>query len=463
MHVLPDRHQAHARDPDPHHRGPGRRERHPPARGPRREGEGVLAVRARPDGAEPRADHPALLPRRVHGAHRGRAVPGEEVQGADPLQAWCRDKCTGCMLCAKVCPTKAARGERKKAHTIDQATCIKCGLCHEACRFDAISIDDGEALRMPAEMIEITLDGRKLLVEAGPDHPRGGRKPGAEDPHAVQRPAPRALRLVLGLPREGGEGEGASSPPAARGSPRAWSITTGSPDVARCPEDGPRAAALQPLRRLQGALHPHLPVEHRHPGLPRPGREREVPGGGRADPPGQPHAVGHRPGLPAPLRDSLPAKPRRRAAGHQQPQALRRRRRSAGSGRLRCAQLPPRIGKKVAVVGGGPAGLAAAWYLGAAGVDVTIFECHGARPAACSATASPTTASPRGARRGRSAGMLGYGRELRTGTALGRGGHPRRAAARLRRGRARDRGVEEPCAEASRARITPPCSRASIS
>jgi NADH-quinone oxidoreductase subunit F len=53
------------------------------------------------------------------------------------------EKCTGCMLCAKVCPTKAARGERKKAHTIDQATCIKCGLCHEACRFGAISIDTG--------------------------------------------------------------------------------------------------------------------------------------------------------------------------------------------------------------------------------------------------------------------------------------------------------------------------------
>jgi NADH-quinone oxidoreductase subunit F len=53
------------------------------------------------------------------------------------------EKCTGCMLCAKVCPTKAARGERKKAHTIDQATCIKCGLCHEACRFGAISIETG--------------------------------------------------------------------------------------------------------------------------------------------------------------------------------------------------------------------------------------------------------------------------------------------------------------------------------
>jgi NADH-quinone oxidoreductase subunit F len=53
------------------------------------------------------------------------------------------EKCTGCMLCARVCPTKAARGERKKVHTIEAAACIKCGLCHEACRFDAIAIDTG--------------------------------------------------------------------------------------------------------------------------------------------------------------------------------------------------------------------------------------------------------------------------------------------------------------------------------
>jgi NADH-quinone oxidoreductase subunit F len=53
------------------------------------------------------------------------------------------EACTGCTLCVKVCPTKAARGERKKAHVIDPETCIKCGLCRDACRFDAIAVTTG--------------------------------------------------------------------------------------------------------------------------------------------------------------------------------------------------------------------------------------------------------------------------------------------------------------------------------
>jgi NADH-quinone oxidoreductase subunit F len=57
------------------------------------------------------------------------------------------ESCTGCMLCAKVCPTKAAHGERKKPHEIDQDTCIQCGLCYEACRFDAIEITSSRESR----------------------------------------------------------------------------------------------------------------------------------------------------------------------------------------------------------------------------------------------------------------------------------------------------------------------------
>jgi NADH-quinone oxidoreductase subunit F len=43
------------------------------------------------------------------------------------------EKCTGCRVCAKKCPTGAISGEKKKVHVIDQSKCIKCRVCYESC------------------------------------------------------------------------------------------------------------------------------------------------------------------------------------------------------------------------------------------------------------------------------------------------------------------------------------------
>ena len=53
------------------------------------------------------------------------------------------EACTGCMLCAKRCPTAAARGEKKQAHAIEQELCIRCDVCRTACKFDAVKVVSG--------------------------------------------------------------------------------------------------------------------------------------------------------------------------------------------------------------------------------------------------------------------------------------------------------------------------------
>jgi len=50
------------------------------------------------------------------------------------------EACTGCRLCAKNCPQECITGERKEAHVIDTAKCIKCGVCKDVCTFDAVRI-----------------------------------------------------------------------------------------------------------------------------------------------------------------------------------------------------------------------------------------------------------------------------------------------------------------------------------
>ncbi len=57
-----------------------------------------------------------------------------------------KDKCIGCGVCAKNCPTSAisrteyvAPGHKLASMHIDTAKCVKCGMCQSVCKFGAVS------------------------------------------------------------------------------------------------------------------------------------------------------------------------------------------------------------------------------------------------------------------------------------------------------------------------------------
>jgi len=50
------------------------------------------------------------------------------------------ENCTGCTLCAKKCPQEAIKGDKKEPHILEQDKCIKCGICYDVCKFNAIVI-----------------------------------------------------------------------------------------------------------------------------------------------------------------------------------------------------------------------------------------------------------------------------------------------------------------------------------
>jgi NADH-quinone oxidoreductase subunit F len=67
------------------------------------------------------------------------------------------DKCQGCGICARACPSEAIKGGKRMVHVIDQSKCIKCGTCSDVCpaKFSAVAISSGVPVKAPAEPVPV--------------------------------------------------------------------------------------------------------------------------------------------------------------------------------------------------------------------------------------------------------------------------------------------------------------------
>ncbi len=94
---------------------------------------------------------------------------------------WSRERCTGCATCAKTCPqgaieivtaTNAADNKYEvEKYQVDTGYCIQCGLCVEACPYDALFMGYSYE-RAKYRRAELVQSGDALLES--PERPASG-------------------------------------------------------------------------------------------------------------------------------------------------------------------------------------------------------------------------------------------------------------------------------------------------
>ena len=90
---------------------------------------------------EPRPVLPPLRPRPVRLNGRRRPLPPtlQHIKQR-ALEYSINSKCTGCTLCAQVCPPRAIPFEPYKIHSIDALLCTHCDLCRQVCEDGAVDV-----------------------------------------------------------------------------------------------------------------------------------------------------------------------------------------------------------------------------------------------------------------------------------------------------------------------------------
>lgn len=70
------------------------------------------------------------------------------------------DKCQGCGICLRNCPSEAILGGKRMVHIINQEKCIRCGTCLDVCppRFSAVVRASGEEVAVPSEPVPVTAE-----------------------------------------------------------------------------------------------------------------------------------------------------------------------------------------------------------------------------------------------------------------------------------------------------------------
>ena len=153
-------------------------------------------------------------------------------------------------------------------------------------------------------------------------------------------------------------------------------LRRGQPRADRAARD--RSAGSRALPAVpEAVLHRRLPGRGQHPALHLVScATATCARRGRVAARRQRPAVRDRAGLPAgdPVRAGVPARQEGQAGRHRLPRALRRRLGAGPPRRSSATPAPTPTGKRVAIVGSGPAGLTAAGELAKPGHDVTVFE-----------------------------------------------------------------------------------------